>query len=271
MLKIGEFSKLAQISVRMLRYYDQLDLLRPAAIDPTTAYRYYLPQQLTQARLIRSLQTMGFHLQEIKPLLADSSPAVLKPAIVKQLNLFQQQQVQLQQQITLLTEMLAKIEREEIPMTYEIIMKTIPQRQAACLRQIISRYNREGDLWHLLCQELTPQNPQFANPPLDMAIYHDQEFKERDVDVEIQTSIIGDYCDTEHIRIKQLPPVTVASVTFSGAYEQLSAVAQCAAEWIDANDYRINGTMFTIYHMGPHQSQDPANWLTECCLPIIAK
>ena len=41
MLKIGEFSKLSRISIRMLRYYDEMGLLVPETIDPFTGYRYY--------------------------------------------------------------------------------------------------------------------------------------------------------------------------------------------------------------------------------------
>jgi hypothetical protein len=41
MLKIGEFSKLAQVSVKTLRYYDELGLLRPDWVDRYTGYRYY--------------------------------------------------------------------------------------------------------------------------------------------------------------------------------------------------------------------------------------
>ena len=41
MLKIGEFSKLSRVSIRMLRHYDELGLLAPQSIDPFTGYRYY--------------------------------------------------------------------------------------------------------------------------------------------------------------------------------------------------------------------------------------
>ena len=46
MLKIGEFSKLSRVSVRMLRHYDEIGLLKPAEIDRFTDYRYYREDQL---------------------------------------------------------------------------------------------------------------------------------------------------------------------------------------------------------------------------------
>ena len=60
MLKIGIFSKLSRISVRMLRYYDEAGLLAPGEVDPSTGYRYYHERQLMEAGRIRALRGMGF-------------------------------------------------------------------------------------------------------------------------------------------------------------------------------------------------------------------
>jgi DNA-binding transcriptional MerR regulator len=69
MLKIGEFSKLANISVRSLRHYESLDLLSPQKTDPATGYRYYTADQLDKAHTIRMLRELGFSLDSIKGLL----------------------------------------------------------------------------------------------------------------------------------------------------------------------------------------------------------
>ena len=65
MLKIGEFSKLSRISVRMLRHYDEIGLLKPAEIDRFTDYRYYKEDQLPTAGRIDALREMGFSLADI--------------------------------------------------------------------------------------------------------------------------------------------------------------------------------------------------------------
>ena len=54
MLKIGEFSKLSRVSVRMLRHYDEIGLLKPAEIDRFTDYRYYREDQLS-GRLLAAI------------------------------------------------------------------------------------------------------------------------------------------------------------------------------------------------------------------------
>ena len=69
MLKIGDFSKLGQVSVRMLRHYDQLGLLNPDQIDKFTGYRYYAVEQLARLNRILFFKDLGFSLQQIKELL----------------------------------------------------------------------------------------------------------------------------------------------------------------------------------------------------------
>ena len=55
MLKIGDFSKLSRVSIRMLRHYDEIGLLKPVWIDPESGYRYYTPEQLPVAGRINAL------------------------------------------------------------------------------------------------------------------------------------------------------------------------------------------------------------------------
>ena len=69
MLKIGEFSKLSRISIRMLRHYDEIGLLMPENTDPFTGYRYYSEAQLFTAGRINALKDMGFRLCDVAELL----------------------------------------------------------------------------------------------------------------------------------------------------------------------------------------------------------
>ena len=65
MLKIGDFSKLSRVSIRMLRHYDDIGLLKPAEIDEFTGYRYYREDQLFVIGRITALKDMGFGLADI--------------------------------------------------------------------------------------------------------------------------------------------------------------------------------------------------------------
>lgn len=71
MFKISEFSKLGQVSVKALRYYDQIGLLKPAHTDPDTGYRYYTANQLFSLNRILAFKELGFTLQQIRQLIND--------------------------------------------------------------------------------------------------------------------------------------------------------------------------------------------------------
>lgn len=65
MFRIGEFSKLTQVSIRMLRYYDEVGLLKPARVDKLTGYRLYSIDQIQVIQQIILLRDMEFNVAEI--------------------------------------------------------------------------------------------------------------------------------------------------------------------------------------------------------------
>lgn len=66
LLRIGEFSKLTDVPIRTLRYYDEINLFSPITIDLFTGYRYYSEEQIEDLKLINKLKKLGFSLEEIK-------------------------------------------------------------------------------------------------------------------------------------------------------------------------------------------------------------
>jgi hypothetical protein len=64
MFSIGEFARHGRVSVRMLRHYDAIGLLRPASVDAATGYRFYQARQLAELNRIIALKDLGFTLQQ---------------------------------------------------------------------------------------------------------------------------------------------------------------------------------------------------------------
>ena len=138
MLKIGDFSRLSQISIRMLRHYDELGLLIPESTDPFTGYRYYGEAQLSDARKISMLKAMGFPLAEIVGILAifeDSEQ--LRPYLLRQRETLAKEKEILRRKQRLLENALGRIGKDEWNMKYEVKQNTLPRRFAACVRQVI--------------------------------------------------------------------------------------------------------------------------------------
>ena len=131
MLKIGEFSKLSRISIRMLRHYDEIGLLAPETTDPFTGYRYYSEAQLITAGRINALKDMGFKLCGAAELLERWED---REALEQRL-LDQREEVRLQaeeaaRRLRLLDRALERLRKDE-PMKYDVSVKTIPERYVA--------------------------------------------------------------------------------------------------------------------------------------------
>ena len=144
MLKIGEFSKLSRISVRMLRHYDEIGLLKPAEIDRFTDYRYYREDQLPIAGRIAALREMGFSLADIARILAvyDDREQMERFFSARQKEL-EALAKDTEHRLTLLDAARKRLRKEE-DMRYDVSIKTIPERYAATVRMTIPAMRTRG-------------------------------------------------------------------------------------------------------------------------------
>ena len=271
MLKIGEFSKLSRVSVRMLRHYDEIGLLRPAVTDPFTDYRYYREDQLPTVCRITALRDLGFSLADTARILAvyDDREELERYFAARQAEL-EALLADTAHKLTLLDTARKRLRKEE-NMNYNVTLKTIPARYAATVHAVIPRYEQEGMIWSTLVSETAPLGLVEADPCLCAVTFLDGEYKEKDVEMLAWKTVKGSYPDTEHVQFRTLPEVTVASCTFRGSYDQISEVYAAIVSWIEANGYESAGPMFNIYHVSPHETQDPQTFVTEACYPVRKK
>ena len=271
MLKIGEFSKLSRISVRMLRHYDEIGLLRPAETDRFTDYRYYSEAQLPMACRITALKALGFRLADICRILTFYDDRERLDACLAQRQAeLEAQALDTAQRLRLLQTARTRLRMEDT-MHYNVTVKTLPERYAACVRTTIPRYEDEGLIWKTLCEETDGMHLVPDSPCLCSVTFLDGEYREHDVEVEAQKTVKGSYPDTAHVRFRTLPPVTYAGCTYQGGYELIGEVNAAVAAWIEANGWQYDGPMFNIYHVSPHETDDPAQYVTEVCCPVRRK
>jgi DNA-binding transcriptional MerR regulator len=108
MFKIGDFSKLSRVSVKTLRYYDEVGLLKPIQIDRFTGYRFYSVDQLPRLNRILALKDLGFSLEQIGRLLDEELP----PSELR--GMLRLKQGELQQQVDEQQSRLARVEARKI-------------------------------------------------------------------------------------------------------------------------------------------------------------
>lgn len=272
MIRIGDFSKLSRISIRMLRHYNELGLLVPEQVDPSTGYRYYSAAQLAVANQIQVFKSMGFGLSTIGEILnqLDDAESLRSYLLIHQAHM-KEEEAALHTKLQLLERAITRLGEDKSMMKYDVVVKEIPARTVASLREIIAAYDQEGMLWNRMMEETANLSLKIGNPGYSLAIFHDEGYKESDVDVEIQFVVVGEYADTERVRFKTVDPVTVCSATMTGEFSQLTEVNNEIASWIQANNYIFAGPMFNIYHVGPGQESDSSKWITEVCYPVQKK
>ena len=272
MLKIGDFSKLSRITIRMLRHYDEIDLLKPTTVDEWTGYRYYDEAQLLTANKIQLLKNLGFGLSAIKEVLThfDDYAEIEKILKIKRTELASQE-IELRERINFIDSTIKNLKQEGNFMNYVVNLKTVPELYVASVRKVIANYMAEGELWQLLMPEIGKQKCKATTPCYSMAVYHDKEFVESNADVEVRFAVEGKYTDTSEVKFKAIPPVNVAACIFKGGYEQIAAVNEAIAKWANENGYEFNGAAFWIYHKSPYETKNSEDYITEVCFPVKKK
>jgi DNA-binding transcriptional MerR regulator len=121
MFRIGDFSKLSRVSIKTLRYYDEIGLLKSNDIDRYTRYRYYAMDQLNELKQILVLKELGFSLEQIASLLVDDlSPEQLKGMLLLRKAEIEQQIQSAEGQLGQITGRLKRIEQESKNLLYEV-------------------------------------------------------------------------------------------------------------------------------------------------------
>ena len=266
MLKIGEFSKLSRVSIRMLRHYDDIGLLKPAEIDHFTGYRYYREDQLLVISRITALKDMGFALSDIVRILDIYDDRDKLDAFLTARQTELEAQAKETEYKMMLLETARKRLRKEKNMSFDVTVKMIPERYAATVHMIIPRYEDEATAWGMMAECARPLVP--ADPCYAIAEFLDREYKEENVEIMVSMAVKGQYQDTEHVKFKTLPAVKVASCIVKGPYQQMGEAYAAVVAWINENGYRSSGSMFNIYHVGPVQTQNPDEYVTEVCFQV---
>ncbi len=266
MLKIGDISKLTQVSVKTLRYYDEVGLFKPAQADPVSGYRYYSVVQLRQLHRILALRDLGFSLEQIARLMDEGPSAEELRGMLRLRQAEQQQRVLKEQECLERVEALLNLIQNESNMnTDEVIIKETAAQRVASIRGTIPAYNQVGQLFGKLFDLLPPETAKGAI----FAIWHDEEYKEQDVDAEACVPVHERYQGEAPLQIAHLPAIKVASAIHHGAYKTLNQSYQLILKWLEANGYRIGGPFREIYlHYGHPVRQDDPSYVTEIQVPI---
>ena len=247
MFKIGEFSQLSRVSVRMLRHYDQLDLLKPSRTDTFTNYRYYSADQLPRLNRILALRDLGFSLEQIGTMLDEelSAEQLIGMLKLKRAEIEQQMQVE-QLRMARLEARISQMNGQVGSNPYDIVVREIEPQLVATYREVAPDDERIQYMFEELETYVAQFNARADKPP--MSIYHDPEYREENIDAEVVVPLKSVIPGTDKILVLELPRIgQVACVVHTGDYATIYQAYNALLSWIESNGYRMKGPIREVY------------------------
>ncbi len=257
MIKIGDFSKLAHVSIKTLHHYDEFGLLRPVHVDRYTAYRYYEIGQLPRLNRILALKDLGFSLEQVAQLLNENlSTAEMHGMLrMKQMELagmVEEEHARLKR----VEQRLQQLEYERDPLDAAVAVKEIPAQTVLLANIVAAREELLAEArrsLHGLLQtqlervQLKPAGPWFA-------LLNDLPYVESNLELTLAVGVNlprgvrpGDWQGTP-VRVQELAAVPgMASIIHQEPHAALPQTYASLYNWIQRNGYQVAGPYREIY------------------------
>jgi effector-binding domain-containing protein len=269
MIKIGDFARLSQVSVVTLRYYDEVDLLKPVKVDHFTGYRFYSADQLPRLNRILALKDLGFSLEQIKIMLTDAlTLEQLREMLTRQHEEIEKRIFEERNRMQRIEARLRQIESEDKMPTYDIVIKTVPAIKVAARRVTIPTNDQVpeylGPAYTEVYNYIREQG--LKEDGLCMTLWHSPADVYANEDAEAIVAIDRLVPGTDQVKVYELPPTQVAAVVHHGSFEEFTQGHAALLEWIDANGYRIVGPYREIYIK--HEKNNLSDTITEIQFPV---
>jgi DNA-binding transcriptional MerR regulator len=274
MFGIGDFAALGRVSVRMLRHYDAIGLLRPARVEPSSGYRYYSADQLSRLNQIIALKDLGFTLEQVQTVLDE------KVDVVELRGMLRLRRAQLREALAAESARLERIEArlrliesEATMSTEEVVIKTIPPVRVAELSAVAASYEPPEigpvitPLYPQLFQRLEAAGVPMTGPPM---AYYEAAPDIPDAVICHAAVPVGDVPPGNHdVQLVDLPTVErAATLIHHGPMDAVDATMQVLARWIDENGYSSASGKFAREVYLDYDPSHPETGVTEMQLPI---
>jgi DNA-binding transcriptional MerR regulator len=267
-LKIGDFARIGQVSIKALRHYDALGLLRPVHIHPESGYRFYDLAQLSDLARILALKDCGFSLEEIAQLLrtrdADEITEMLRARVEAQRQLIASEEARLQR-ITARIAQLAASEGNDT--RHDVVLKRSEPLCLLGLRRRVSGQREIGPFAVSVVERLAAQGLWTMSPLVHLYFEVDPETEQ--FDLFVGATVSGSPQD-ESAWVRQCLPAgdLLACVIYRGDYPQIGSAFATLGRWMLAGGYEATGPGREVYHRSPLHTSDPANYVTEIQYPV---
>lgn len=265
LVPIGRFSKMTRLSVKALRHYDDIGILRPASVDAQSGYRYYRLGQANEAEAIRTLRSLDMPLDEIAAVLnADDPDVVAKTLEVHRARLA----ASIEEQRRRLAFISRLITGEEPVVPYTVETKTVQEQLVAALRRTTDLATVGATIaqgFPALFGAVVAAGQQPAGMPF--IVYHDIIDEETDGDIELCIPVVTDFEPAGDVTCRSLEVATMASVVHKGPYDEVSPAYHVITAWMAEHGHAPAGPPRELYLNDPTQVPE-SELLTEVQWPF---
>lgn len=271
MFTVGEFSRIAQVSKRLLRYYDEIGLLKPVHTDKSSGYRYYSAEQMSLLNRILALKELGLSLDQVQRVLRNnvSTDEIQGMLLLKKAEIEQQLQGELQR-IRNIEARLQSIRNAEANKPLNVVMKQMPVQPVLSVRRVVETFEAGVILFRYI-RNAVPEKSTYG---LSFCMCHSDGIVERNMDLEMGCLIEAEshapilFQDNLQLRFRELPAApNMATIVVKGALPTIHTGYTEIATWAEANGYRFAGTPREITLQVP-QTADGSDLITEIQLPV---
>lgn len=266
MIRIGDFARIAGVSIATLRHYDEEGLLAPSFISPESGYRFYEASQLGELNRILVLKDLGFSLPEVRNLMQEPPDVVdmRRLLAIKRAEAESRLETELAQ-IKRIEHRIVIIEKEPQMPHLEVVKKTVPAMTVAAIHLEIPTNDQVpqilSDAYCCLESSLAAGKVQRRGP--SMAIWSSSPADMTDETVDAAIPIEGTPIG-EGVEVRTLPETLVAAVVHTGPFEEFHQCHVVLSDWLGSNGYRLEGAYREIYHVCSEE-----NATTEVQYPIV--
>ena len=258
MFKIGDFSRIARVSCRLLRYYDELGLLKPAQLERDSGYRYYSASQLPRLNRILVLKELGLSLEDIARVLdSNLSAAELRGMLLMRRNDAQRALAEEMERLRHIESRIAQIDAEGELSVDDVIMRSEPAQQLLSTRRVVPSFTAARELIRELSESVRVLKSKGVLGRLT-AIAHAQEFEIDRIDVEVGFVLQADLqsevrlASGEPLSVRELPAVErMAACVRIGLPERAHLITGKIGVFLEANGYGLAGPSREVFLQPP--------------------
>ena len=276
---IGKVAKLCNTPVKTLRYYDEINLLKPGYRNEDSNYRYYTKDQMTSLLVIRRLRALDFNLKKIKELISNPDLSNMeqqmerkKNELAAEIKLMQARHETIDSLVGRVHQGSELIEKKE---DQDIHIEPLPAGRMLYSRQIMKQYcNADVSLqrWIDILEQCSALGIPLKSPII--VTFHNEalgQFLMKDCDVEFGVLVSEEPGLPSVPNIRDWGGGLVATTYHIGKYANIVNSHIAVLQWINKNGYEVNGPVSEKFILSPLDVADEADHVTQILIPIKEK